>query len=140
MTCKTPFWLRACLCLVVGACDDSTKLLVYDNIGALCLLQEGSQITIRARLDPCLQGNCRRKQDSNCHAELSDGSIIVTSRIEVLEDTAPEQCPDGCSGVDQPCGVVTAPNEGELSVVYGSEQATVDVPLTDRVALFGNTR
>jgi hypothetical protein len=142
MTCKNSFgsaaWLFLLSTMACGGGADTTRTVVIENVGTICLTQAGAEITIDADLG-CVPGCSHASSPPRCKGSFEDGRIVVTSRVDFVTDTSPGQnCPDGCAvGNAQPICVFTVPVEGEVPVVYGAEQATIRLPLAGATPLFG---
>jgi hypothetical protein len=133
---RKSYWFAACLCLSSPlACGDGRSTTVSEDSGALCMTQEGSEITIDARLG-LICGCSHASRGPECQASFESGSLVVTSRLDVTVDRSAEVCPDGCFYAVATC-VFAVPAEGEVPVAYGTAQATVSLPLTRSTPLFG---
>jgi hypothetical protein len=133
--CGVSAWL---IVLSNAACgnEETTRVEVYENSGSLCLTQEGSQITVDARIDACLQGACRSSsRPPSCQASFTSGRLVITSTVEVTIDSSPPDCLAACFDAEATCAV-TVPQEGEVVVVHGDEQMTVNLPLASATPLF----
>jgi hypothetical protein len=138
MICKKPTRSAAWLCLAsVFACGgDETRTTVLENTGAICLTQVGSQITVNADFGVCLGCGSHASPAPSCEASFDSASISVSSRANIITDTSFEgDCPDACFLARAACPL-TVPAEGEVSVVFGAQQATVRLPLASATPLF----
>lgn len=139
MICKRTFGAAAWLCVTISvACsdEDNTSEVVYENAGSLCLTQVGSDVQISAQLDACLDG-CRRSRLVECEATVDSRGVVVTSRVEVIVDNSQEVCQTSCNPVEAVCGSISPPAQDSVTIVFGTEQASLDLPLSSPTSLFG---
>jgi hypothetical protein len=140
MTCNR--WCRVSAWVIVlshVACgnEDTTRETVTENVGALCLTQAGSQITIDALLGSCERGGCAyASRPARCQASFDSARIVVTSRVDITIDSSPETCPDECAYPEATCTVMV-PQEGGVTVVHGDDQVAISLPLASATPLFG---
>jgi hypothetical protein len=126
-------------CVACGD-DAETTSEVLQNSGTLCLTQSGADITINTQMGVCLRGRCDyAAAPPQCHAAFENGQIIVTSSVEVLSDSTPGlTCPTDCTVPKAVCQLTLPPEgiDGEVPVVFGSREATVDLALASATPLF----
>jgi hypothetical protein len=124
----------------VVACDgddDEWRTVVVENSGPVCLTSDNGMLNARVSIDACVNAICRKELATVCQAAVSSGRITLTSKAEILEATDERDCPDGCGPAVAACSVAL-PVDGSYTVVHGSDQADVTIPLSGSIPLFAN--
>jgi hypothetical protein len=130
----------AVIASTVVACDDDDdewRTVVVENSGPVCLTSGNGMLNTRVSIDACVNAVCRRELATVCQADVSSGRITLTSKAEILEATDERDCPDGCRPAVTACSVAL-PADGSYTVVHGSDQTDVTIPLSGSVSLFAN--
>ncbi len=106
--------------------------MVQMNDGTLCLLQEGGRVSIYALSGAC---GCSQIRTATCETAAGGARVVVTSR-SLVTNTGADECPAVCYTESSLCSG-ELPGEGRFEVIYGHEQAVVELPLGGPLQLFG---
>lgn len=105
---------------------------VYMDDGTLCLLQEGGRVSIYALSGAC---GCSQIRTATCETVAEGDRVVVTSRA-LITNTGADSCPAVCYTESALCDG-ELPENGRYEVIYGPEQAVVELPISGPLQLFG---
>lgn len=118
-----------------GAPVDDWQPVSYVDEGELCI--EGSDTDVTIWVDPqeCLSSSCSRAFMGSCEATVQGATITVTSDISWEENRGPNvACTDDCGSTAVSCAL-PALADGTYTVIFGSEQRELVVPIEETCQL-----
>ena len=127
--------------LLVAACGGSeseTETRRAENTGIITLTPGDGVTHVSILFNDCLSP-CRENVAS-CSASLTDGQVLIETLLEITSDNASNRvCPAICVTATGTCDLVT-PASGSYMVHSGLRSARLDLPVSEPVELFGDTR
>jgi hypothetical protein len=120
-------WLSlVCLVSTLNACETESRESFVDE-GPLCFTKSASGgVLVKSYFGSCYSSSCSRAEGLECHVEIEDGRILVSSRGAVT--THGGTCTADCHTYSTDCDV-GALEPGEYTVKYGARSATLKIPL-----------
>jgi hypothetical protein len=113
------------------ACHGDGDVESFVNEGRVCLdaedvvqFEAGGTLTLTYTASACISA-CPRFEEASCDAEVSGDRIIV--RSEARWAPSDQICIAVCRALQAEC-VVSVPEEGEYTLVHGSDQLSLVLP------------